>query len=151
MGESGRIDGRIEGSLPQGEVKIAARVVTRIAEAVVRQVDGVHPARSAPQMLGGLARMFSQSHSAGWIQTTINQGRAVSVDIRVAADLDIDIVEAARELQALVAEKINGMTGFTVRRIRVNVIDLVLPPNIEEPTPELAEAEEQAAARGRRP
>lgn len=116
----------------QGEVRIARRVITRIAAAVAREVEGLHLISPRAGLLGALTNIAgSNGTDEAGVRATLRQGRDVTLDLWVSADFGIDIPAIVEELQLRIQDRIRSMTGFRTRKIRVNVIDVVLPHELD--------------------
>jgi uncharacterized alkaline shock family protein YloU len=114
----------VAGEEPAGAIEISDNVVAKIAFEACRETEGVHA-------LGGATSRALSSLRGGEHRTT-----GVSVDLRGdVVDLDINLVVAygrsipqvAQECRDKVRERIEAITGLTVKSINVVVSDIYFP------------------------
>lgn len=113
----------------QGEIDIAAEVVTRIAETILRETHGLRPAARGPRLSGVMSRIFGQRATGEGVRARIHQDVDVTLDLWIAADFGIDIPAAVAHLRERLVTSISDMTGFRTRMIRVKIVDLVVSPD----------------------
>jgi uncharacterized alkaline shock family protein YloU len=121
----------------QGQTRIADGVVAKIAGMAAREIPGVH------SMGRGLARRMGQLRALvpGQSETSmVTQGVSVEVGEREAAiDLDIvtwygqSIVEITDAVRRNVLDRVEGMTGLKVVEVNINVDDIYVEGEDEEP------------------
>ncbi|SHK06906.1 Uncharacterized conserved protein YloU, alkaline shock protein (Asp23) family [Pseudonocardia thermophila] len=92
---------------PDGELRIAARVITVTAREAAAQVDGVRVALTDTGVTAGVA------------------GGTTAIEITLAAGFGYDLHELADRVRAAVATAVRDITGLTAAEITV-VIDDVL-------------------------
>jgi uncharacterized alkaline shock family protein YloU len=120
-----------------GATSIADTVVAKIAGMAAQEIPGVH------SMGTGFARRMGQVRSMvpGTADTPVaNQGVSVEVGEREAAiDLDLvtwygqSIVEVTEAVRDNVLQRVGGMTGLKVVEVNINVDDIYVEGEREEP------------------
>ena len=103
------------------EVDISKDVLTGIASIAIEGVKGVTPV-TPPVKMGE----FLTGKRLKGINIA-RDGSSVIVDLSVNVDYGRAIPEAALEVQKVVAENIEVMTGLNVRAVNVTVQSIVLP------------------------
>ncbi len=108
-----------------GGVTIADNVVAKIAYTACREIDGVHA-------LGG-ATSRALSSLASSVRGGESRTQGVSVDLRDdVVDIDVTLVveyganipAVGEACRAAVKEKVEGVTGLTVRAVNIVVSDI---------------------------
>ncbi len=120
-----------------GQTRIADGVVAKIAGMAAREIPGVY------SMGKGLARRMGQLRSMvpGGADTPLaSQGVSVEVGEREAAiDLDVvtwygeSIVEVTEAVRRNVIDRLEGMTGLRVVEVNINVDDIYVEGEEDEP------------------
>ncbi|GAA4207631.1 Asp23/Gls24 family envelope stress response protein [Actinocatenispora rupis] len=120
-----------------GQTRIADTVVAKIAGMAAREIPGVY------SMGRGFARRMGQLRSLvpGSSEVSLaTQGVSVEVGEREAAiDLDVvtwygqSIVEVSEAVRANVIQRVESMTGLTVVEVNINVDDIFVEGQDEEP------------------
>lgn len=134
--EGGGPDAEGGGSDPEGGATwIADDIVSKVAAAAAREVDGVEDLRAA-----GIRR--------GWLRASERRGRGAAVrvadgratiDLRLVVRHGVRIPAVVDEVRARVVERVELATGLTVARVDIGVVDVVSP---EERRPEDASGAE---------
>jgi uncharacterized alkaline shock family protein YloU len=110
-----------------GAIRIAARVVARIAREAARQVPGVRVVfgRSTHARIAGLAETATLRHRHPRAAVGV-LGRTAVIDLAVAAEYGRELDAIARHVQQRVTAELRSTTGL--RDVMVNVtIDDILP------------------------
>ncbi|MEC3975641.1 Asp23/Gls24 family envelope stress response protein [Amycolatopsis sp. H20-H5] len=120
----------------QGNTTIADTVVQKIAGLATREVSGVH------DLGGGAARAFgalreripgaSASASQG-VSVEVGEKQA-AVDLQILVEYGVSIADLARSVRRNVISAIEQMTGLEVVEVNINVSDVHIPGDEEEPT-----------------
>jgi uncharacterized alkaline shock family protein YloU len=119
-----------------GQISVAEGVVQKIAGKACREVSGVH------SMGTGSARAFGalRERIPGSSGPNVAQGVGVEVgETEAAIDLDIvveygvSIADLGRSIQRNVKQAVQSMTGLNVVEVNVNVNDLYLPGEDDQP------------------
>ncbi len=121
----------------QGQTTIADSVVSKIAGIAAREVSGVHALGGG----SGTAKAFSavRERIPGASQT-VGQGVSVEVgELQTAIDLDVvvefgvAIADLAQGIRRNVISSVERMTGLEVTEVNVNVNDIHLPSDDDQP------------------
>lgn len=113
----------------QGKTTIANGVVSKIAGIAAREVEGVH--ELVGQGAGGMISGFTQRVGVG---DSRSQGVAVEVgeretaiDLAMVVTYGISIPQVADAVRRNIMNRIQAMTGLTVKEVNINVVDLYFP------------------------
>ncbi|HEY3502998.1 MAG TPA: Asp23/Gls24 family envelope stress response protein [Actinocatenispora sp.] len=121
-----------------GQTRIADTVVAKVAGMAAREIPGVHSmGKGFARRMGQLRALVPGSSDV----STATQGVSVEVGEREAAiDLDIvtwygqSIVEVSEAVRANVIQRVEGMTGLKVVEVNINVDDIFVEGEDEEPS-----------------
>ncbi|MBF6127632.1 Asp23/Gls24 family envelope stress response protein [Nocardia brasiliensis] len=121
----------------QGTTTIADIVVQKVAGLAAREVRGVH------DLGGGAARAFGAIRDRiPGASASIGQGVSVevgetqaAVDLELVVEYGVAIAELARAVRRNVITAIEQMTGLIVVEVNINVNDVFIPGDDEEPVP----------------
>ncbi|MFI9408183.1 Asp23/Gls24 family envelope stress response protein [Nocardia sp. NPDC052316] len=119
----------------QGTTSIADVVVQKVAGLAAREVRGVH------DLGGGAARAFGAIRDRiPGASTNIGQGVSVevgetqaAVDLELVVEYGVAIAELAKAVRRNVINAIEQMTGLDVVEVNINVNDVYIPGDDEEP------------------
>jgi uncharacterized alkaline shock family protein YloU len=119
-----------------GKVTVAHGVVQKIAGIACREISGVHAMGASTSRAFGAVRERIPGSSG----PNIAQGVGVEVgETEAAIDLDIvveygvSIADLGRSIQRNVKQAVQSMTGLNVVEVNVNVNDLYLPGEDDQP------------------
>ncbi|WP_433663778.1 Asp23/Gls24 family envelope stress response protein [Nocardia sp. CA-128927] len=121
----------------QGTTSIADIVVQKVAGLAAREVRGVH------DLGGGAARAFGAIRDRiPGASASIGQGVSVevgetqaAVDLELVVEYGVAIAELARAVRRNVINAIEQMTGLDVVEVNINVNDVYIPGEDDEPAP----------------
>ena len=120
-----------------GSIQISNTVIATIVKKYTLEVEGV--TRFAPQgIVGDIAGMLSKRNYDRNIEIELGEGEAI-ITLTLVMTFGVNIVEVAQKIQNLLIDKVQSMTGITVKKVNVIVKELEEPKPVEEP----AEEEEQ--------
>jgi uncharacterized alkaline shock family protein YloU len=119
----------------EGATTIADTVVQKIAGLATREVSGVHA------LGGGAARAFGALRERiPGATASASQGVAVevgetqtAVDLQISVEYGVSIADLARSVRRNVITSIEQMTGLEVVEVNINVTDVHIPEDEEEP------------------
>jgi uncharacterized alkaline shock family protein YloU len=122
----------------RGVTTLDETVVAKIAGMATREVPGVH------DMGNAVRRAFSAvTDRIPNGRTDVTGGIAVekgdtqaAVDVTVVVEYGASIVEVGNAIRRNVIEQVEGTTGLEVIEVNVNVVDVHLPGQDEEPAAE---------------
>jgi uncharacterized alkaline shock family protein YloU len=119
----------------EGSTTIADTVVQKIAGLATREVSGVYA------LGGGAARAFGALRERiPGASASVSQGVSVevgekqaAVDLQILVEYGVSIAELARSVRRNVITAIEQMTGLEVVEVNINVNDVHIPGDEEEP------------------
>jgi uncharacterized alkaline shock family protein YloU len=119
----------------EGVTTIADTVVQKIAGLATREVSGVYA------LGGGAARAFgalreripgaSASASQG-VSVEVGEKQA-AVELQILVEYGVSIADLARSVRRNVITSIEQMTGLEVVEVNINITDVYIPGDEEEP------------------
>jgi uncharacterized alkaline shock family protein YloU len=109
-----------------GAIRIAARVVARIAREAARQVPGVRVVfgRSTQARIAGLAEAATLRHRHPRAAVGV-LGRTAVIELAVAAEYGQELDAVAREVQQRVTAELRGQAGLRDVLVNVTIDDIV--------------------------
>lgn len=138
-------EAREERSVPRGPLQtdrgvttLDETVVAKIAGMAAREVPGVH------DMGNAVRRAFSavtdrfpngQTSVTGGIAVEKGETQA-AIDVTVVVEYGASIVEVGNAIRRNVIEQVEGTTGLEVIEVNINVVDVHLPGQDDEPAAE---------------
>lgn len=104
----------------QGEIKIAEEVISLIAQMAARDVPGVYSLSEDDRssFVGRLTGGASRSRSIH-----LENGSA-SIEMAIVGTYGFDLLSVARAVQQAIKEAVEAMTGMTVARVDVTIVDV---------------------------
>lgn len=121
----------------RGTTRIAESVVSKIAGLAAREVSGVHSLVShhLGQTVVGLARAVTRQQDRDQGVRVQVGTREAAVDLKISVEYGVNIPEVAIAVRENVVDRVQGMTGLTVKEVNVEIVDLYFPEaEQEEPT-----------------
>lgn len=122
----------------RGDTTIAETVVQKLAGIAAREVPGVYamgnPVRRA---FNALTERIpgSQTNVSGGV--TVEKGeRQAAVDVSVILEYGAAVVDVSQGIRSNIIDSVERATGLEVIEVNVNVTDVHLPEDDEEPTSE---------------
>ncbi|WP_280419110.1 Asp23/Gls24 family envelope stress response protein [Nocardia carnea] len=122
----------------QGTTTIADIVVEKVAGLAAREVRGVHDlGGGTARALGALReRIPGASASTGQgVSVEVGETQA-AVDLQIVVEYGVAIAEVARLVRRNVITAIEQMTGLEVVEVNINVNDVFIPGDDDEPETE---------------
>lgn len=117
-------------SLKLGHIEISSEVIAAIAAQAARKIDGVEVVSSSfelKELFGG-----KKSGKGVAVKTDMESGH-VEINVVVNVRYGITIYEAAHDLQILIKEEVEALTGsMNVDKINVRVKHLIMPEDEPE-------------------
>ena len=106
--------------------------MAKIAAIAAREVPGVH--EHVSQGVGGTLSGLTQRVAGGGGDSIGTQGvsvevgqREAAVDLRMIVDNGVSIPQVADAVRRNIRNRVNSMTGLTVREVNIDVTDLYFP------------------------
>jgi uncharacterized alkaline shock family protein YloU len=108
-----------------GGVTIADSVVAKIAYTACREIDGVHALGGATsRALSSLASSVRGGESRTQGVSVDLHDEVVDVDITLVVEYGANIPQVGEACRAAVKEKVEGVTGLSVRSVNIVVSDI---------------------------
>lgn len=121
----------------QGRTTIADVVVAKIAGIAAREVTGVHEllAQGAGGTIAGLAqRVTGGDPRAQGVRVEVGE-REAAIDLKMTLDYGVSIHQVADAVRQNIINRVQAMTGLTVREVNIAVDDLFFPEEALPPQP----------------
>ena len=126
-----------------GKVNVANEVVSSIAGIAVQQVPGVHG--MSEKFHTGLAKMIRNVEATRGVKVEIGEQNNVAIDISIIAEMGHPLPTIASNIQRVVKEEVEKMTGLDVTEVNVHVESLVSPKPAKPAPKKPAEEKKESA------
>ena len=113
-----------------GEIKIATEVISAIATQAISQIKGVS---SAGSVVDGFVDLLVKKAPTKGVKIVMDEEKNADVDVHIAVDYGMNIMDASWEIQEAVKRDIESMTDISVKKINVYVDGVTI---LKEPKPE---------------
>jgi uncharacterized alkaline shock family protein YloU len=110
----------------QYQLKVATNAIMKIAEATAREVEGLHLTQARPRLFSRVGVNYSSSPDGG-IRAGLDRNHEVSLALWMTADYGVHIPTLAQDLRRRLTEKIERMTDFHTRSVRIEITDVITP------------------------
>ncbi|MBQ8525196.1 MAG: Asp23/Gls24 family envelope stress response protein [Clostridia bacterium] len=121
-----------------GNIKISDEVIITIASVAVSEIEG---ASCVNGTLNEIAQKFGKKNFAKGIKVTVEE--EITLDVNIVVDYGVKIPEVAWNVQDNVKKSVELMSGLTVGRVNVHVVDVAQKKQDEAPA---VEAQDEADA-----
>ena len=108
-----------------GEVKISEDVLATIAAQAASGVSGVHAMTST--LTSNIKGIIGLKNGAKGVNVLLEEGNQVVVTLSITISLGYKIQETAEAVQVAVMNAISDMTGYVIRSVNVNVLNVDIP------------------------
>ena len=118
----------------EGKTHIANEVVAKIVALATKEIPGVHDMGTLGfgDALTGLAQRASKTgQSTQGVQVEVGE-REVAVDLKVVVEYGVSIPQVATAIRRNIANRINTMTGLTVKEVNIDVSGLYFVEESQE-------------------
>jgi uncharacterized alkaline shock family protein YloU len=105
----------------RGQTTIADRVVTRVATRAVAEVEQT---RGTTRQLMGFRVGRQGDEGAARVSVRID-GHLAMIQLRVSLAYPVPVRSLTREVRRHVIEQVTGLTGFEVRHVDIEVVNLL--------------------------
>ena len=125
----------------EGKTHIANEVVAKIVALATKEIAGVHDMGSLGfgDALTGLAQRAAKTgQSTQGVQVEVGE-REVAVDLKVVVEYGVSIPQVATAIRRNLANRINTMTGLTVKEVNIDVSGLYFAEEAKEKPAERSE------------
>ncbi|MFI1461214.1 Asp23/Gls24 family envelope stress response protein [Nocardia carnea] len=122
----------------QGTTTIADIVVEKVAGLAAREVRGVHDlGGGTARALGALRERIPGASASSGQGVSVEVGETqAAVDLQIVVEYGVAIAEVARLVRRNVITAIEQMTGLEVVEVNINVNDVFIPGDDDEPETE---------------
>ena len=123
-----------------GKTTIADRVVQKIVGLAAREVPGIYDlGGGAARTLGAIRERIPGSSQTSGQGVTVEVGQSqAAVDLEVVTEYGMSIADVAKSVRRNVISAVEGMTGLEVTEVNLSVIDIHLPGDDQEVSPQPA-------------
>lgn len=113
----------------QGKTSIADSVVAKIAGIAAREISGVHELSSsgAGSLVSGLTQKVTGSDNRSQGVSVEVGEREAAIDLTMTVDYGVSIPQVAEAVRRNVMNRVQSMTGLTVKEVNIDVTDLFFP------------------------
>jgi uncharacterized alkaline shock family protein YloU len=109
----------------KGGVTIADNVIAKIAYTACREIDGVHALGGATsRALSSLASSVRGGESRTQGVSVDLHDEVVDIDVTLVVEYGANIPQVGETCRTAVKEKVEGVTGLTVRAVNIVVSDI---------------------------
>ena len=119
-----------------GKVTIAQGVVQKIAGIACREISGVHAMGASTSRAFGAVREripgSSGPNVAQGVGVEVGETEA-AIDLDIVVEYGVSISDLGRSIQRNVKQAVERMTGLSVVEVNINVDDLFLPGEDDQP------------------
>jgi uncharacterized alkaline shock family protein YloU len=135
---SGEVSVPASGDRPSdgGKVTVAQGVVQKIAGIACREISGVHAMGASGSRAFGAVREripgSSGPNVAQGVGVEVGETEA-AIDLDIVVEYGVSIADLGRSIQRNVKQAVERMTGLDVVEVNINVDDLYLPGEDEQP------------------
>lgn len=112
----------------KGNIKISDEVIITIASVAVSEIEG---ANCVSGTLNEIAQKFGKKNFAKGIKVTVEED--ITLDVNIVVDYGVKIPEVAWNVQDNVKKSVELMSGLTVGKVNVHVVDVVQKKQEEAP------------------
>ncbi len=103
---------------PVGSIKVSDSVLAKIAEVAATEIDGVDCNGQVLTPANAKAKMFGKT-----VRCKLN-GDSVAIALDIVVIEGFNAVTVAESVQKSVKQAVQGMTGFTVTKVDVNIVGI---------------------------
>jgi uncharacterized alkaline shock family protein YloU len=119
-----------------GKVTVAQGVVQKIAGIACREISGVHAMGASTSRAFGAVREripgSSGPNVAQGVGVEVGETEA-AIDLDIVVEYGVSIADLGRSIQRNVKQAVERMTGLNVVEVNINVDDLYLPGEDDQP------------------
>lgn len=117
-----------------GNTTIADTVVAKIASIAAREVEGVHSliATGVGATVSGLAQRMVRADMRGHGVDVEVGTRETAIDLNIRVDYGAIIPDVCARVRDNIGNRVQRMTGLTVKEVNINVLDLYFAPDEED-------------------
>ena len=112
-----------------GKTTIADIVVAKIAGICAREIDGVHELLAqgpGSALAGAYQRVTGGDQRAHGVNVEVGE-REAAVDLRMTVNYGVSIHQVAEAVRRNIINRVQAMTGLSVREVNIAVDDLYFP------------------------
>jgi uncharacterized alkaline shock family protein YloU len=123
-----------------GKTTIANAVVAKIAGIAAREIDGVHGlvTQGASGLISGLTtRVGASDARTQGVAVEVGQ-REAAIDLIIVVIYGVSIPQVAEAVRHNVINRVQAMTGLTVKEVNISVVDLYFADEAPPPEPRVS-------------
>jgi uncharacterized alkaline shock family protein YloU len=109
-----------------GKVIIAPSVLVTIARLTTLSVPGV--VRMSPARTDSMGRLLRRRGPGEGVKIEVEDD-AVSVDLYIVVEQDVNMLKLSQDIQAEVSRAIHDMVGMEVKEVNIHIQDVEIPLN----------------------
>lgn len=113
-----------------GEVKISEDVVATIAAEAAGSVQGVHAMAST--LTSNIKEMIGLKNGSRGVEVILSEDNQVTVTLNITISYGHKLQETAEDVQVAVMKAIADMTGYGIKSVNVNVLNVDIPKKENE-------------------
>jgi uncharacterized alkaline shock family protein YloU len=107
-----------------GKVIIAPSVLVTIARLTTLSTPGV--VRMSPAWTDTMGRLLRRRRPSDGVKIEVEDD-AVSVDLYIVVEKDVNMLELSQEIQTEVSRAIHDMVGMEVKEVNIHIQDVEIP------------------------
>lgn len=108
-----------------GDVKISEDVLATIAAEAAGTVQGVHA--MAATLTSNIKEIIGLKNGSKGVEAKVEDDNQVTVTLNITVSYGFKIQETAEAVQVEVMKAIADMTGYGIRAVNVNVLNVDIP------------------------
>lgn len=113
-----------------GDVKISEDVLATIAAEAAATVQGVHAMAST--LTSNIKGIMGLKNGSKGVEVVLSEDNQVTVTLNITISYGFKIQETAEEVQVAAMKAIADMTGYGIKAVNVNVLNVDIPKNEAE-------------------
>ena len=113
-----------------GDVKISEDVLATIAAEAAGTVQGVHAMAST--LTSNIKGIIGLKNGSKGVEVILSEDNQVTVTLNITISYGFKIQETAEEVQVTVMKAIADMSGYGIKAVNVNVLNVDIPKNEAE-------------------
>ncbi len=108
-----------------GEVKISEDVLATIAAEAAGNVQGVHAMAST--LTSNIKEMIGLKNGSKGVEVILDDDKQVTVTLNITISYGFKLQETAEAVQVAVMKAIADMSGYGIKAVNVNVLNVDIP------------------------
>jgi len=113
-----------------GDIQISTAVIGQIVRTYVLGIDGVLRFKNQ-SLMDGMLDIFSKRSADRSLDIQLGDDGAV-ISLTLVLRFGVIIPDVAHQIQSIVREKVEALSGYRVSKVNVNIASLEAPEPVEE-------------------